>query len=304
MARPGRQGVDYFPLDVHLDNKIKFLVIKFGLEGLGAIVTIFQEIYANGYWCNWGEDEKLIFTHENNIDIDTLDDIVCEALSRDIFDEEIFNKYKVLTSAGVQKRYQKIVERRKDVEITSKYLLIDNNFGTNKHIVIDKCIHDVDIVSASCEYEDSNSRQSKVKDSRVKESNKHSASTDTPCTLLKDIKQAEGEAYKINDELNKDESVRAFFEEVWSLYPDKRGKGKITNSEKKLNDIYKMGDEIKRCVERYIKDIKEERKRFPSKQFQMGSTFFNSGYVDYLDENVEEKKPLEPFVPKFVYKEL
>lgn len=25
MARPGKQGLDYFPLDVHIDDKLKFI---------------------------------------------------------------------------------------------------------------------------------------------------------------------------------------------------------------------------------------------------------------------------------------
>ncbi len=171
MARPTRQGVDYFPLDVYLDNKVKFLIIKFGLEGLGAIVTIFQEIYANGYWCKWGEDEKLIFTHENNIEIDKLNNIVDEALKRDIFDIELFEKHGILTSRGIQKRYKEIVSRRKDVEIVTEYLLVENNFGVNTVIEPTECIHDVDMMSAEYMPDDIKSTQSKVnrKESRVKE---------------------------------------------------------------------------------------------------------------------------------------
>lgn len=171
MARPTRQGVDYFPLDVYLDNKVKFLIIKFGLEGLGAIVTIFQEIYANGYWCKWGEDEKLIFTHENNIEIDKLNSIVAESLKRDIFDIELFEKYGILTSRGIQKRYKEIVSRRKDVEIVTEYLLVDNNFGVNTVIEPTECIHDVDMMNTEYIHDGIKSTQSKVnrKESRVKE---------------------------------------------------------------------------------------------------------------------------------------
>ena len=41
----------------------------------------------------------------------------------------------------------------------------------------------------------------------------------------------------------------------------------------------------------------EKRKRtdFPELKYQNGSTFFNSGYVDYLDKNyVEEKEISKP----------
>lgn len=86
----------------------------------------------------------------------------------------------------------------------------------------------------------------------------------------------------------------AFFEEVWSLYPNKKGKGKISDSKRK--EVYKLGEEFKRCINRYI-DYVEQKKRtdFPELKYQNGSTFFNSGYVDYLDRNyVEEKEISKP----------
>ncbi len=75
-----------------------------------------------------------------------------------------------------------------------------------------------------------------------------------------------------------------FFEECWSLYPRKVGKGKISATKKKA--LYKLNDEFKRCIERYIKESKNTEERY----IQHGSTFFNSGYVDFLDKNYKENK--------------
>ena len=118
-----------------------------------------------------GEDEKLIFTHENNIEIDKLNSIVAESLKRDIFDIELFEKYGILTSRGIQKRYKEIVSRRKDVEIVTEYLLVDNNFGVNTVIEPTECIHDVDMMNTEYIHDGIKSTQSKVnrKESRVKE---------------------------------------------------------------------------------------------------------------------------------------
>lgn len=81
------------------------------------------------------------------------------------------------------------------------------------------------------------------------------------------------------------------FEEVWSLYPNKKGKGQISDTKKK--EIFEVGEEFKRCISRYVADVEERRKSFPELKYQNGSTFFNSGYVDYLDRNCEIKKPIE-----------
>lgn len=110
-----------------------------------------------------------------------------------------------------------------------------------------------------------------------------------------------------NTSINNKYIYSAFFEECWKLYPNKKGKGQVSDTKKK--EIYKLGDEFKRCISRYVKDVEEERKKgFKDLNFKNGSTFFNSGYVDYLDKNyeesVEEKESREPFVPKFIYRDL
>ena len=72
----------------------------------------------------------------------------------------------------------------------------------------------------------------------------------------------------------------ALFESLWKLYPVKKGKGQISDAKKmKLLEI--GFDEMNRAIERYISYVKS----IDYLQYQNGSTFFNSGYVDYLDAN-------------------
>lgn len=86
---------------------------------------------------------------------------------------------------------------------------------------------------------------------------------------------------KSNDKISKDE-VNNFFESIWALYPVKKGKGSISDSKKK--ELYKIGFEaIKNCIDRYCRDMEGKDKQF----WKYGSTFFNTGYVDYLDNNYD-----------------
>lgn len=79
--------------------------------------------------------------------------------------------------------------------------------------------------------------------------------------------------------------ICAFFESVWKLYPNKKGKGQVSDSKKAV--LFKIGfEEMKRAILRYQSDLDKDDWRKP----QNGSTFFNSGYVDYLDANYENKK--------------
>lgn len=80
----------------------------------------------------------------------------------------------------------------------------------------------------------------------------------------------------------------AFFDSIWLLYPNKKGKGQVSDTKKEI--LFKIGyDEISRAINRYIDGLKKEEWRKP----QNGSTFFNSGYIDYLDENYKDTKPKE-----------
>lgn len=157
MARPNKQGVDYFPLDVHLDDKFKFIEIKYKLEGFAVIIKLFQKIYSYGYWYKWTEDENYLFADEIRADYELVKNVVEECIKREVFDSEMFEKHSILTSKGIQKRFKEIVRRRKDVEVISEFLLIDDNFGINADIKPSQCIQHVD-----------KSTQSKVKETESK----------------------------------------------------------------------------------------------------------------------------------------
>lgn len=78
-----------------------------------------------------------------------------------------------------------------------------------------------------------------------------------------------------------------FFNSLWQLYPNKKGKDRIKDAKKK--ELYKIGYEQMECaIKRYIHYVEHRRATdFPGLNYQNGSTFFTSGYVDYLDENYQ-----------------
>jgi predicted phage replisome organizer len=74
--------------------------------------------------------------------------------------------------------------------------------------------------------------------------------------------------------------IELLFDSLWKLYPNKKGKGQVSDArKKKLHDIGM--DELTRAIERYQAELAKDSWRVA----QNGSTFFNSGYVDYLDAN-------------------
>lgn len=84
------------------------------------------------------------------------------------------------------------------------------------------------------------------------------------------------------------------FEKLWKLFPNKKGKGQVSLTAKRR--LLKVGlEEMTRAIDRYISELEKDSEwRRP----QNGSTFFNSGYVDYLDCNYVPQKAVKTGVKK------
>lgn len=127
-----KEGISYFPLDCHLDEKFDLIEAEYGLKAFSVVVKLFQRIYGgHGYYCEWNEDIALLFARQkclsssdagNNL----IADIVAASIRRGIFSQTLYEKYGILTSRGIQKRYLDIVYKRKVVKMEKAYLLLSD----------------------------------------------------------------------------------------------------------------------------------------------------------------------------------
>lgn len=253
-GRNNKTGLDYFELDCHMDSSIRLIQAEFGLKGFAVFVKLLQEIYGeHGYYCEWTQDKELLFASENGLSSGS-SGLLCEILSacirRDIFSEELFKKYGILTSSGVQKQYLKATVKREVISMKKEYLLI--TIPENRKNVIVNSISD-----GRNSISDGRNEQSRVEKSR------------------------EENIYNVHSrEMHDLDSLEDFFDKLWNLYPIKKGKGKVSKTKKQA--LQKIGlEELQRCIERFMDDMKDQERKF----WMHGSTFFNSGYVDYLDKN-------------------
>src|SRR5690606_32823125 len=139
MARPIKEGLDYFPLDVDIDqdDKIALIEANHGLEGFGVVIKILMKIYDNSYFYQWGEKEQLLFSRRANVNINRVNDIINDCLKWGLFSEYLYTNHKILSSKGIQKRYLEASSRRKRVEISTNYLLLDDKeVNAYKNLVI------------------------------------------------------------------------------------------------------------------------------------------------------------------------
>lgn len=127
MARPAKEGLDYFPLDVDIDQDDKLVVPigKFGMQGFGIIVRLMAEIYKNGYFYPWSEKEQYVFARRVNVDINLINEVIVECTIWGFFHQRMFDQHHVLTSKGFQKRYLEAAKRRKEITMIDQFVLVD-----------------------------------------------------------------------------------------------------------------------------------------------------------------------------------
>lgn len=159
-----KSGIDYFPLDVVLDAKFELIEAEFGLTGFGVVVHLLQEIYGKaGYYIEWTEEVALLFARKVGLGGSVVSEIVEASIRRGMFDKEKYDKYRVLTSKGIQTRYFEAVSRRKVLEVDYNILLVDvAQILTN----VDIQAKNVNILSKNADI----SEQSKVEKSKVEKS--------------------------------------------------------------------------------------------------------------------------------------
>ena len=110
MARPTKQGLDYFPLDVDFfqDLKTRKIIRVYGDSATSILICILCMIYKdNGYYIKWDEDTAFIISEILNSDEEKISLVVSKAIEIDFFNKEVFSKFSILTSRAIQKNWIK-----------------------------------------------------------------------------------------------------------------------------------------------------------------------------------------------------
>lgn len=115
--------------------------------------------------------------------------------------------------------------------------------------------------------------------------NKHNVTKPKPNTNQSASTTEPNDNVNVNDNVNEKKNIMCeandLFERLWKKYPCKKGKGQVSDAQKKR--LLAVGEPaLVKAIERYSSELQKDADwRKP----QNGSTFFNSGYVDYLDGN-------------------
>lgn len=130
MARPRKDGLDYFPLDVNFlsDLKIKKIIRAYGAQAVAVVMSVLTTIYRdNGYFANYDEDLIFIIADELKLEDSYVKDVIEKLIEVDFLSKEQKEKNNILTSIGIQERYLKVCERRVKKKLNATYNLINDS---------------------------------------------------------------------------------------------------------------------------------------------------------------------------------
>lgn len=128
MARPIKHGLDYFPFDVDFfsDEKLYAISGEFGIKGEITTIKLLCAVYRNGYYIEWTEMLKYKLLKElQGVSADLLEQIIKRLVKWDFFDKGLFDSASILTSKGIQRRYQTISAKMHRKNAISEYCLLD-----------------------------------------------------------------------------------------------------------------------------------------------------------------------------------
>lgn len=247
-GRGNKVNLDYFELDCHMDDKVRLLQAEYGLKGFAVFVKLLQDIYGeNGYYCEWTQDKELLFASENGLNNGS------SQLLRDIVSACIRRN---IFSEKLFKKYGILTSsgvQKQYLKATAKREAVELK---KEYLLINIPPNRTNVVINSI-YDGKNS----ISGVRNEESREEKSKGDNENTVRK-------------------ARALALYERLWKLFPNKKGKGQVSDAQKLK--LLKIGyEEMARAIERYQSELKKE----PWRKMQNGSTFFNSGYIDYLDTN-------------------
>ena len=258
MGRLQKRGLDYFPFDTVLDTKMELIEAEFGLTGFALVVKLFQKIYGErGYYCEWTDEVALLFAKRNNVGGNVVSELIDASVRRGIFDKDLFDKYGVLTSQGIQKRYFEAVSRRTQIDVVNEYLLISLTQNTEN----------VNINSINVYKNSKNvykNTQSKVKESKVKENKvddvmkayeenieKASSATKTKLTLWKNSVSEELIILAIEEAVSQNKKSYAYINAILESWKEQGFKN--------IDDVKKYQENYKRKNKKGLNNYSENR---------------------------------------------
>jgi len=140
LARPVKEGLDYFPFDVDFatNEKTEAITGEFGPKGVLIFIYLLAAIYRKGYYLEWTELAKNQLVNRVSGATGELVGLVVKRLTEyGTFNKDLFLSDNVLTSQRIQETFTDATKRRKSQKPTLYWINADSNsdsYGVNDDI--------------------------------------------------------------------------------------------------------------------------------------------------------------------------
>lgn len=126
MARPVKNGWEYFALACSITDRERFILAKGGPATFGVYIRLLQELFSVGGCFEFGPVEKTSFCFSNNLKEPELEKHLSVLFEADLFSEEVFEQTGFLTSRKIQKQFVLMLDeaRRKSATLPECCLLL------------------------------------------------------------------------------------------------------------------------------------------------------------------------------------
>ena len=285
MARPKQDGLLYFSFDTdffYADKRIKRLHSRYGSDGMLFYIYLLTEIYRNGYYIRWDAESMDDAMDDLHLTEGFIEQVMTFLVSRSLLVKrtltnpdtiitiqkegdnrpqcELANgngqkRAEVITSPGIQKRYQEAVKgRKRQIEVNAEIWLLDKEETAS-------CIK----VTKNYSFSEKNQGKSKKNQSKSKKN---------------DIKESKGKESK-----GKGLPRIERFEDFWLAYPNKQRR---YLTETAYCDLILSGsvteDDLIRAAKNYAEYIKESE----DKMFLPNNFLEKCVFADYLEAKQAE----------------
>lgn len=234
---------------------------RHGVKGLITYVWLLCEIYKNGYYLKLDDDYEYLISEELNIRAGEIKQIIKFLLERSMFDNKLFQSDNVITSPGIQRRFQLAVKRKTPL-IVDKFWILSEEETQSSIKVTHFSKNDLknDEKSENCDTIKEKNKN-KIKENKINNNCRAEAARQNSLInqIIDYLNQKTGKNFKAGTELTK-RHINA-----------------------RLNDGFNL-DDFKRVI-----DIKTEQwlNNTEMNKYLRPSTLFASKFESYLNENIQ-----------------
>ena len=199
MGRPISNGARYFPLDVDFatDPKVRTLRARHGAEGVMCYIYLLCAVFREGYAIKYDDDLVCALSLDVGVPEEKVKEFVAFFADRGLVDADVLSKYNVLTSHGIQKRFQEIVRSRARTrkvtvvenlwilcgEETEDFVIVSDTesfFGNNGVFTCKNSINTCKNSVLTCN--NPQIKEKKIKEKEIKENESMPTASDSPHT--------------------------------------------------------------------------------------------------------------------------